>query len=138
MKRFSILFLSLFFISCGADGIIGGSGGYGGKHSKSEIIGTWTNCSPSMPRDLSIGLDGTLITYYDVFNHNDYGFKATIYGKINDTFDYPYTVNLTCSNNNNGQISSGTVIFTSSSSCSMNIYIPGIYDPNIKNIYAKQ
>lgn len=52
MKKFSILFLSLlslFFISCGADGIIGGNGGYGGKHSKSKIIGTWTNCSPSMP-----------------------------------------------------------------------------------------
>lgn len=37
MKKFSILFLSLFFINCGADGIIGGNGGYGGKHSKSKI-----------------------------------------------------------------------------------------------------
>lgn len=67
-----------------------------------------------------------------------YGFKTVIFRKINDNFDYPYTVNLTCSNNNNGQISSGTVIFTSSSSCSMNINISGIYDTNIKNNYVKQ
>lgn len=149
MKKHAIIFLSsilLFFVSCGADNIIGGgNGSYGGgsygrgSHSQDEIIGTWTNSSREMPGSFWIGRErgGILITgIYLIYIENNEYLQAAIYGDINSTFNYPYTVNIICSDN---QITNhGTVTFYSPSSCNFNITIPGILYSNCNYTFAKQ
>lgn len=152
MKKHAIIFLSsilLFFVSCGADNIMsGGNGSYGGNnyggnsygggsHSKDEIIGTWTNYSREIPGSFWIGREGggILITGFNIIKDNS-SLNAAIYGEINNTFNYPYTVNIICSNTQ--IISRGTITFNSSSSCNLKITIPGIRYPNLDYTFAKQ
>ena len=77
-------------ISCSADDKTGSGENKGGNHSKSELAGTWNpDKMPSNRRgNLRISTNGWLGL---VCNGNK---QWTSVGKLDDTFDYPYTVEI--------------------------------------------
>ena len=92
-----------------------------GSHSKSELTGTW-NWTDNRSAVTTIDSDGNI----KFFNHWSASFSFNWYytGKISDTFDYPYTVEIV--ENNGGD--KGTITFNSSSDATVSFY--GYYWPD--------
>lgn len=92
-----------------------------GSHSKSELTGTW-NWTDNRSAVTTIDSDGNI----KFFNHESASFSFNWYytGKISDTFDYPYTVEIV--QNNGGD--KGTITFNSSSDATVSFY--GYYWPD--------
>lgn len=92
-----------------------------GSHSKSELTGTW-NWTDNRSAVTTIDSDGNI----KFFNHMSasFSFNWDYTGKISDTFDYPYTVEIV--ENNGGD--KGTITFNSSSDATVSFY--GYYWPD--------
>ena len=85
-----------------------------GSHSKSELTGTW-NMTDDKHAVTTIDSDGNIKFHqrsYTLFYNWDYT------GKISDTFDYPYTVEIV--ENNGGD--KGTITFNSPSDATVSFY----------------
>lgn len=91
-KLFIVAFslILLFLISCSADDKTGSGENKGGNHSKSELVGTWTSSELLQYRrgDLRIFTTGWIGLAANGKS------KWTSVGKLDDTFDYPYTVEI--------------------------------------------
>ena len=154
-KQFKIFlsFLSLVaFISCSAGDKLGsetqssqtvsgeGKGGLKtnlpiwGKGHKSELVGTWMRVWTDSPYNvfnslnLSIDDNGNITLYISGRSTYDYLHNYTYTGKIEDNFEYPYTVNLTqTSFYYDGKLNTdayynghtGTITFNNASNCSV-------------------
>ena len=141
-------FIILFSIGCDNEnktgsGGSGGGGSFGGSQSKSELVGTWRaklggNLAPSF----TVDAEGNISRKY-TFTTDRGKFESVTYtGKVADTFDYPYTVEL--SGTDTGETKKGTFIFNSASECSATIqaYNPTEYPENrwydLTETYYKQ
>ena len=125
-------FLVLFSISCdnegktGSGGISGGENGgggsSGGSQSKSELVGDWIYKSNTRNRSFKVDNNGNI-----TFNIPGQIVAETVsyVGKINDTFDYPYTVEVVATYN--GKTKNGTFTFNSASSCDTIYYLVSDY-----------
>lgn len=86
-----------------------------GSHSKSELTGTW-NMTDNKNAVTTIDSDGN-IKFFHQWSYvcaQDWDYT----GKISDTFDYPYTVEIV--ENNGGD--KGTITFNSSSDATVSFY----------------
>ena len=130
-------FIILFAIGCDNEnktgsGGSGGGGSLGGSQSKSELVGTWIaklggNLAPSF----TVDAEGNISRKY-TFTTDRGKFESVTYtGKVADTFDYPYTVELSgtivkLDGTDTGETKKGTFIFNSASECSATIQM---YNP---------
>ena len=110
-------------ISCKSneDPVGGGNGGYGssgGGQSKSELVGDWIYKSPARTYSFKVDDNGNI-----TFNIPGQIITEIVsyVGKINDTFDYPYTVDVVATYNK--KTKKGTFKFTSASSCDTIYYL---------------
>ena len=86
-----------------------------GSHSKSELTGTW-NMTDEKHAVTTIDIDGNIKFFHQWLSVCDRDWDYT--GKISDTFDYPYTVEIV-ENNGGGK---GTITFNSSSDATVSFY----------------
>ena len=86
-----------------------------GSHSKSELTGTW-NMTDEKHAVTTIDSDGNIKFFHQWLSVCDRDWDYT--GKISDTFDYPYTVEIV--ENNGGD--KGTITFNSSSDATVSFY----------------
>ena len=123
-------FLVLFSISCdnegktGSGGISGGENGgggsSGGSQSKSELVGTWGYRLGSAARFSFTVDEGGNIEYIC----GGTGFRYTYKGKIADTFDYPYIVEVSTTIKLSGgktETKNGKFTFESASKCKVRV-----------------
>ena len=131
-------FIILFSIGCDNEnktgsGGSGGGGSFGGSQSKSELVGTWRakdggNLAPSF----TVDAEGNISRKYTF--QIDRSFESVTYtGKVADTFDYPYTVELSgtivkLDGTDTGETKKGTFIFNSASECSATIQMYNILE----------
>ena len=117
-------FLVLFSISCDNEGKtgsggagVGGDGSSGGSQSKSELVGDWIYKSPARTYSFKVDNNGNI-----TFNIPGQLITETVsyVGKINDTFDYPYTVEIVSDYNN--QKAKGTFTFNNETNCNAVFY----------------
>ena len=148
-------FIILFSIGCDNEnktgsGGSGGGGSFGGSQSKSELVGTWIaklggNLAPSF----TVDAEGNISRKYTFKNDRGKFESVTYTGKVADTFDYPYTVELSgtivkLDGTDTGETKKGTFIFNSASECSATIqaYNPTEYPENrwydLTETYYKQ
>ena len=99
---------SMLFIACKAKPT-------DGSHSKSELTGTW-NMTDEKHAVTTIDSDGNIKFFHQWLYVCDREWDYT--GKISDTFDYPYTVEIV--ENNGGD--KGTITFNSSSDATVSFY----------------
>ena len=99
---------SMLFITCKAKPT-------DGSHSKSELTGTW-NMTDEKHAVTTIDSDGNIKFFHQWLSVCDRDWDYT--GKISDTFDYPYTVEIV--ENNGGD--KGTITFNSSSDATVSFY----------------
>ena len=99
---------SMLFITCKAKPT-------DGSHSKSELTGTW-NMTDEKHAVTTIDSDGNIKFFHQWLSVCDREWDYT--GKISDTFDYPYTVEIV--ENNGGD--KGTITFNSSSDATVSFY----------------
>ena len=131
-------FIILFSIGCDNEnktgsGGSGGGGSFGGSQSKSELVGTWRakdggNLAPSF----TVDAEGNISRKYTFKNDRGKFESVTYTGKVADTFDYPYTVELSgtivkLDGTDTGETKKGTFIFNSASECSATIQM---YNPS--------
>ena len=127
-------FIILFSIGCDNEnktgsGGSGGGGSFGGSQSKSELVGTW-RARTIMPPSFTVDAEGNISRKYTF--QTDRSFESVTYtGKVADTFDYPYTVELSgtivkLDGTDTGETKKGTFIFNSASECSATIQM---YNP---------
>lgn len=100
---------SMLFMACKAKPTTVGS------HSKSELTGTW-NMTDDKHAVTTIDSDGNIKFFHQWLHVCDREWDYT--GKISDTFDYPYTVEIV--ENNGGD--KGTITFNSSSDATVSFY----------------
>lgn len=86
-----------------------------GSHSKSELTGTW-NMTDNKTAVTTIDSDGNIKFFQTWSFVSVHEWDYT--GKISDTFDYPYTVEIV--ENNGGD--KGTITFNSSSDATVSFY----------------
>ena len=86
-----------------------------GSHSKSELTGTW-NMTDNRTAVTTIDSDGNIKFFHSWLSVRPVDWDYT--GKISDTFDYPYTVEIV--ENNGGD--KGTITFNSSSDATVSFY----------------
>lgn len=86
-----------------------------GSHSKSELTGTW-NMTDDKHAVTTIDSDGNIKFFHQWLYVCGRDWDYT--GKISDTFDYPYTVEIV--ENNGGD--KGTITFNSSSDATVSFY----------------
>ena len=86
-----------------------------GSHSKSDLTGTW-NMTDEKHAVTTIDIDGNIKFFHQWLSVCDRDWDYT--GKISDTFDYPYTVEIV-ENNGGGK---GTITFNSSSDATVSFY----------------
>lgn len=103
---------SMLFIACKAKPT---GGNTVGSHSKSELTGTW-NMTDEKHAVTTIDSDGNIKFFHQWLSVCDREWDYT--GKISDTFDYPYTVEIV--ENNGGD--KGTITFNSSSDATVSFY----------------
>ncbi len=116
-------FLVLFSVSCDNEGKtgsggagVGGDGSSGGSQSKSELVGTWQSTEKVEPYRFKIDDNGNIS-----FALNSFGVNYLYYtGKIADTFDYPYTVEIVSDYYN--QKAKGTFTFNNEANCNAVFY----------------
>lgn len=105
---------SMLFIACKAKPTDTG-GNTVGSHSKSELTGTW-NMRDEKHAVTTIDSDGNIKFFHQWLYVCVRDWDYT--GKISDTFDYPYTVEIV--ENNGGD--KGTITFNSSSDATVSFY----------------
>ena len=86
-----------------------------GSHSKSKLTGTW-NMTDNKTAVTTIDSDGNIKFFHSWLHVRPLEWDYT--GKISDTFDYPYTVEIV--ENNGGD--KGTITFNSSSDATVSFY----------------
>ena len=136
-------FIILFSIGCDNEnktgsGGSGGGGSFGGSQSKSELVGTWRaklggNLAPSF----TVDAEGNISRKYTFTTDRGQFESVTYTGKVADTFDYPYTVELSgtivkLDGTDTGETKKGTFIFNSASECSATIQM---YNPSERQWY---
>lgn len=152
-KKLIITILLLFSVSCSVDDKTGnGDGGNkdgndgvnkGGNNSKSELVGTWKISlleGELEEGNFHIADNGNVI--HTISLHKAFPtYTNYFFGKVADTFDYPYTIEVMVTNNKKQDIvqHGGTITFDSASkgSCNytnLNLY-PGTEPPNYETIY---
>ena len=102
---------SMLFMACKANT----GGNTVGSHSKSELTGTW-NMTDNKTAVTTIDSDGNIKFFHQWLSVRPLDWDYT--GKISDTFDYPYTVEIV--ENNGGD--KGTITFNSSSDATVSFY----------------
>ena len=119
-------------ISCDNEGETGGGGNggtggsSGGSQSKSELVGTWrAKEGGALAPSFTVNDEGNIMRKYGYTTAN--GFENVNYtGKVADTFDYHYTVELVgtivkLDGTDTGETKKGTCIFNSASECILTI-----------------
>ena len=105
----------------GGNGGTGTGGSSGGSQSKSELVGTWKP-KTVLPPSFTVDNEGNISRKY-TFTSTSGTFESVTYtGKVADTFDYPYTVELAgtivkLDGTDTGETKKGKCIFNSASEC---------------------
>lgn len=151
-KKLIITISLLFSVSCSADDKTGSGGNKDGNdgenkvgnHSKSELVGTWKNSlleGELEEGNFYVADNGNVIHTISLHNKEFFTYTNYFFGKVDDTFDYPYTIEVMVTNNKKQDIvqHGGTITFDSASkgSCNytnLNLY-PGTEPPNHETIY---
>ena len=90
----------------------------GGSHSKSELVGTWYFYRFNFSTNITIDNEGNIN-----FPVKSYDFEYTYTGKLDDTFDYPYTVEINTKasfSDIRGTLPVQQIIFSNASNASAN------------------
>ena len=145
IKKILIAVLSfslLFAVSCDNEGKTGGGGtggggSSGGSQSKSELVGTTWRAREggALAPSFTIDAEGNIQRKGGTSS----GMSWTYTGKIADTFDYPYTVEVVATYNT--ETLKGTFIFNSASEClTTTLYYNGIGKEwyEVKETYYKE
>ena len=112
-------FLVLFSISCDNEGKTGSGGSSGGSQSKSELVGTYGYRLGSERFSFTVDEGGNI-----EYICGGTGVRYTYKGKIADTFDYPYIVEVSTTIKLSGgktETKNGKFTFESASKCKVRV-----------------